>query len=94
LPPEFGLRVRMVAPRGLRVAALADREGLDLRAAGDRLDEVDASRADFVRRHYRTKAADPHHYDLVIDTARLGIDAAADLIHRALELRGLTGEAP
>ncbi len=94
LPPEFGLRVRIVAPRGLRVAALADREGLDLRAAGDRLDEVDAGRADFVRRHYHTKAADPQHYDLVIDTGRLGIDAAADLIHRALELRGLTGEAP
>lgn len=94
LPPEFGLRVRIVAPRGLRVVALADREGLDLRAAGDRLDEVDASRADFVRRHYHTKAADPHQYDLVIDTARLGIDAAAELIHRALELRGLTGEAP
>ena len=92
LPPEFGLRVRIVAPRGLRVAALANREGLDLRAAGDRLDKVDANRADFVRRHFHSDAADPHHYDLAIDTARLGIDGAADLICRALKLRGLTGE--
>ena len=93
LPLEFGLRVRIVAPRGLRVATLTDREGLDLRAAGDRLDKVDANRADFVRRHFHTDAADPHHYDLVIDTARLGIDGTADVICRALELRGLTGEA-
>ncbi len=94
LPPEPGLRVRIVAPRGLRVAAVADREGLDPRDAGDRLDEIDASRADFVRRHFHTEVADSHHYDLVIDTARLGIDGAADLIYRALQLRGLTVEAP
>jgi len=93
LPPEFGLRVRIVAPRGLRVAALANRESLDLQAAGDRLDKVDSNRADFVRRHFHSDAADPHHYDLAIDTARFGIDGASDLICRALQLRGLTGEA-
>jgi hypothetical protein len=92
LPPEFGLRVRVVAPRGLRVEALADREGLDLRAAGDRLDKVDTNRANFVRRHFHTDVADPHNYDLVIDTAQLDIGAAANLICRTLELRGLTGE--
>jgi len=93
LPPEFGVRVRIVAPRGLRAAALADREGLDLRGAGDRLDKVDANRANFVRRHFHTDVANPHNYDLVIDTGRLGMGAAADLICRTLELRGLTGEA-
>jgi len=94
LPPRFGLRVRIVAPRELRLAALADREGLDLRVASDRLDKVDASRADFVRRHFHIEAADPHYYDLVIDTIRLGARAAADLVCRALELRGLTEVAP
>ena len=94
LPPEVGLRVRIIAPRGLRVTALANREGLDLRAAGDRLDKIDANRSDFVRRHFHTDASDPHHYDLIVDTARLGIDGAADLICRALQLRGLTEGAP
>lgn len=94
LPPKFGLRVRIVAPRELRLAALADREGLDLRVASDRLDEIDANRADFVRRHFHIKVADPHYYDLVIDTIRLGISAAADLVCRALELRGLTEAVP
>ena len=94
LPPKFGLRVRIVAPRELRLAALADREGLDLRVASDRLDEIDANRADFVRRHFHIKVADPHYYDLVIDTIRLDISAAADLVCRALELRGLTEAVP
>jgi len=94
LPPEKGLRVRIVAPREFRVAALVDREGLELRAAGNRLDKIDDSRAEFVRRHFRIEAADPYYYDLVIDTFRFGIGASADLICRALEVRGLTEAAP
>ncbi len=91
LPPEGGLRVRVVAPRRLRLAALAEREGLGERAAGRRLDELDASRVDFVRRQFHCDPSDPRNYDMVIDVARFGIGGAADLICRALELRGLIG---
>jgi len=89
LPPEFGLRVRVVAPRTQRLAALAAREGLDEKSAGARLDELDRSRTDFVRRHFHCDPADAANYDLVIDAARFGPAGAADLICRALELRGL-----
>ncbi len=89
LPPEGGLRVRIVAPRKLRLEALARREGLDERTAGRRLDELDESRTDFVRRHFHSDPADPRFYDLVLDVSRFGIGGSADLIHRALELRGL-----
>jgi hypothetical protein len=89
LPPEAGLRVRVVAPRRLRLQAMAAREGLDERAAGLRLDAIDRSRVDFVRRHYHSDPADASHYDLVIDAARFGLAGSADLICRALVLRGL-----
>lgn len=89
LPPDHGLRVRIVAPRALRLAALAEREGLEHKAAGARLDEIDASRADFVRRHFHVDPNDPSVYDLVLDSARFGLGGSADLICRALELRGL-----
>ena len=89
LPPEGGLRVRVVAPRKLRLEALAKQEGLEERAAGRRLDELDESRTDFVRRHFHCDSWEPHHYDLVIDVSRFGIGGSADLIRRALELRGL-----
>jgi cytidylate kinase len=89
LPPDDGIRVRVVAPRALRLAALAEREGLDRKAAGVRLDEVDHSRAEFVRRQFHADLRDATFYDLVIDSARFGLGGSAELIYRALELRGL-----
>jgi hypothetical protein len=34
----------------------------------------------------RSSTADPHHYDLVLESASLGVNIAADLIVRAVEL--------
>jgi cytidylate kinase len=89
LPPEYGLRVRIVAPRALRLAALTEREGLSRKAASAQLDEIDASRADFVRRHFHVDSNEPSAYDMVLDSARFGLGGTTDLICRALELRGL-----
>jgi len=91
LPPDDGIRVRIVAPRALRLAALAEREGLDRKEAGARLDEIDNSRADFIRRQFHADLRDATLYDLVIDSARFGLGGSAELICRALELRGLLG---
>ncbi len=91
LTPDRGLRVRIVAPREMRVAVLLDREGLDLRSAGRRLDQLDASRVDFVRRHFHCDPCDPQHYDLVINVALCGVDGAVEIIGRALEVRDLNG---
>lgn len=89
LPPDDGLRVRVVAPRGLRIAALVEREGLESKAAAMRLDEVDTSRANFVRRHFHAEVSDTANFDLVIDAARFGLGGSADLICHSLGLRGL-----
>jgi cytidylate kinase len=89
LQPASGLRVRVVAPRALRLEALTEREGLDRKVAGVQLDKIDAGRADFVRRHFHADPRDATNYDLVIDSACFGLGGSADLICRALELRGL-----
>ena len=91
LPPDDGLRIRVVAPRALRLAALAERENLDRRTAGVRLDEVDSSRAEFIRRQFHADLRDATLYDLVVDSARFGFGGSAELIYRALELRALIG---
>lgn len=90
LPPDQGLRVRVIAPRALRIATLAEREGLDSKAATVRLDEIDASRANFVRRNFHADLSDTANLDLVIDAARFGLGGCVDLIIHSLELRGLT----
>ena len=89
LAPDRGLRVRIVAPRELRHASLAMREKLDLRTADRRLDKIDASRVDFVRRNFHCDPNDAGLYDLVVNVIAFGIDGAAELICRALEVRGL-----
>jgi len=89
LPRSSGLRLRVVAPRADRLARLCAREGLDEETGSERLDRLDASRADFVRRHFREEPDDASLYDVVVDTATFHIDGAVELVCKALELRGL-----
>ncbi len=91
LPRKFGLRVRLIAPTEFRVGRLAAREGLSSDVAERRLAELDATRNDFVHRHFEQEIDDPRHYDLVLDVASFGAEGTADLIGSALRLRGLDG---
>lgn len=91
LSPRRGLRVRIVAPRELRLAALAEREELDLRTAGRVLDRLDASRAEFVRRNFHCDPADPQNYDMIVNVIGFATTGVADLICHALEARGHLG---
>jgi cytidylate kinase len=81
--------VRLVAPREARLDRLRSREGLDARAAAERLEKLDSDRSEFIRRHFRCRPDDPGQYDLVLDTASFGLDHTVDLVIRALELKGL-----
>jgi cytidylate kinase len=49
-----------------------------------RLHQTDADRAAYARQEYATDWRDPRHYDLVLDTGRLGYQRAAETILAAL----------
>ena len=51
---------------------------------------VDRARGAYVRRHFDVDWRDPAHYHLVLDTGRLGLETAADLI--AVAARHVAGE--
>jgi cytidylate kinase len=87
LPREAGLRVLVLAPRSDRVARVAERLGLDTKAADRKLDELDHARADFVHRNFYADVNDPQHYDLVINSSIFGIEGSTDVVCAALELR-------
>jgi cytidylate kinase len=89
LPPGTGLRVRVVAPREARLTRYTQREGLDRDEAARSLDRLDASRDDFLYRHFRRDPNDASQYDLVLDASAFGIDGCVELVCRALELRRL-----
>jgi cytidylate kinase len=89
LPPGTGLKVRVIAPRAARIARFLEREHNTAEEAGRRVDALEESRVEFLRRHFRRDPDDPTQFDLVIDSSVFGIDGCVDLICRALELRGL-----
>jgi cytidylate kinase len=84
LPPEKTLRVRLVAPREHRIATAQERYGLARDAAARRIDETDAARDRFMQDSFHKDPTDPTNYDLVLNTARFGVDRSAELIEQAV----------
>jgi cytidylate kinase len=89
LPRRRGLAVRIVADGADRLARLQQERALDGKAAQRAMQDTDAARRGFVKRHFHCDVADPLAYDLVINTSRLGIDGAVALITAACKARGL-----
>lgn len=72
--------IRLDGPVAERVAWAADFEHLDREAASRRQGETDRTRAQFVKRLYRTDPADPRLYHLVVDSTALGVDGTLEVL--------------
>jgi cytidylate kinase len=78
------LRVLAVAPLEDRVRSVMQSEGLTERDARRRIEEVESDRHAFIRTHYHAEFADPTAYDVVLNTAALGLDGATAVVRAAL----------
>jgi cytidylate kinase len=78
------LRVLAVAPLDDRVRTVMEAESLSERDARRRIEEVESDRHAFIVTHYHAEWADPTAYDLVVNTAALGLDGAIAAIRAAL----------
>ncbi len=74
------IHVKVVAPREWRVAAAAARLGTSPAEAAKVTDETDRMRARYHQQHYGRDWNDPAKYHLVLNTAALGLDGAADVV--------------
>src|SRR5262249_28873931 len=86
LPRSETLSVRVIAPLKYRAQRLAERLHVSTRTARRAARDLDHRPQRFARTMYRVNAADPHNYDLVLDSASLGAAICAELIVRAVEL--------
>jgi len=80
---EGVLRVFVTAPDETRAARLVETEGMDANRAVKELEDSDKGRAAYLQRFYGVKNEQPTDYDLVLNTEKLGSDAAAGLIAAA-----------
>lgn len=94
LPRSSGITVRIIAPLKQRVEHMMQRGNLERAAAEKLVGELDASRAEFCRRHFHHDIRDPLDYDLIINTARLSTETAAELIVETLGRAQRSGLVP
>jgi len=78
------LRVLAVAPLEDRVHTVMDSEGLSERDARRRIEEVESDRHAFILMHYHAEFSDSTAYDLVVNTAALGLDGSIAAVRAAL----------
>jgi cytidylate kinase len=79
------LRVLVVAPLEARTRAVMEREGLSEREARRRIAAVEADRKAFVMKHFHADFAEATNFDLVVNTAVLGVSGASAAIRTAVE---------
>lgn len=87
LHPGWTLRVRCTAPLEDRIARIAERDRIARAGARARVLREDAEREAFYRLHFDRDAADPAHYDLVLNTSTLSEETCADLVTEAFWAR-------
>lgn len=80
LPRQTTLTVRVVAPLKIRAQRLAERMGVSVRTARRAARDLDRRRAQFDRTMHRADSNDPHSFDLVLESHRLGLETSAMLV--------------
>jgi cytidylate kinase len=73
----------LIAPLGKRIEAFAAREDISADEAAKRVQEHAKGRAAFHRKFFKIEVDDPCHYHLVLNTACLSTEAAAEIIANA-----------
>jgi cytidylate kinase len=79
------LRVFVTAPLAARVKRLQERLDYSKETAEREIRKSDQHRSAYMQQYYRTQWQDPHNYDLVLNTARIGVAGAAELIARCAQ---------
>lgn len=77
------LHVRMTAPLAVRIERIASYRGISPEAARAQIDTSDRTRKNYLRRAYQVNWEDPALYDLIVNTGRMSINTAAEIICQA-----------
>ncbi|MGB5619701.1 MAG: cytidylate kinase-like family protein [Desulfobacterales bacterium] len=78
LPPEKRFAIRVIAPEEVRVKNVAFHFGISLAEAKKRIKNREAKRKTFIKNTFHKDIADVESYDLILNTARLDLQAAVE----------------
>ncbi len=74
------LHVRVVAPMDQRVAYVAQRDSIIPDDARVKVKQADAAQVDYIRTYFASDIADPTLYHMILNTGKVGVEAAAGAI--------------
>lgn len=87
LPPENGLRVRVIAPMAVRIQNYIHDHGGSAEEARREIALRDSAQANFIRHHFHRNLADPFAYDLIINSAHVSLVEAVTIVAKAAEAK-------
>lgn len=87
------LHVRVIAPVGARIRRLAERLNVDPAFAANLLRKADGDRQAYVQRYFHADWHGEQLYDVRINTARVPVDEAAQMVVELVRLRHRGAEA-
>lgn len=85
--PKKALNIRLVAPLNARIAHIAKKDGLTKEKAKALILKKDEERANFTKRNFNKDIRQTSDYDLILNSASLGLEECSELIIRAYEQR-------
>lgn len=87
LPQSVGLRVKIVASRERCLARFAETRHIETAEAETRLERIEHDRNAFLSAHFTSRALRGDYNDLTINTDRVSVEMAVELIAKAAVLK-------
>ena len=81
------LRVRIIAPKEMRIQRAADMLNISRAEASKKVSQDDHARGAYVRCHFDESIDDPAAYDMVLNTETIDEESAALILYQALVVR-------
>ena len=82
---EDALHVQVIALRASRINWIQEQRSVTADVAAALVDASDRARAAYLRRHFQVHWDAPELYDLIVNTERLTVSAAAEIIRSATQ---------
>ena len=83
LSKEKAFRIRFVAPKEYRIQHFVKSRGMTTTEATKYVEKRDEDRMGYIKNYFKANAADPSHYDMVINTEMTGIEGAVKIVVEA-----------
>jgi cytidylate kinase len=87
LPREKAFKVRIIAPLEYRIKYFMEDRGYSKAEAEQYVVKTENNRKAFVQKYFNADVADPKHYDIIINTEGMSLEAATQAIIAAFKKR-------